>query len=676
MATTKPKRIDQQFETWECKLLASHERVRKNDTVTLTCVLSHPLIGDIDPADSEFYDCFANKYDGHDELVCFPDENPSVFRMPGLPHGSLPIDARVTLHDREALGAWFDKNQNGSRDLAEGEWDALKDRLMADTTHPAGLHASRTLNVVTHPFDVRATVNLQPNAIGMTDDAALGVAIRNRTAAVGFDRYKKYIDSLFCGEESSGVRTSHDIEKRIAAFTAGSVDEPRKEFPGVDTRLNVQGPYAYSVLKLATHTFLMLESGVVIRGNEDHRPKILYMDGERSRFGDPNLSLRELEHRLQSYLVHYNGVGQVLPYLNRVVSTFIDLHGREVLPYCEGILQHRLSSPSLIELIWSYWHEEGMLVQTMDAIARRFQNRRSSRRDPLSDLAFDPLRPLSNLLWGYVHDDPNRLTVEDRSREYANAYGQTSTHTSMRDVAPADNRSKFIGAFHNLLACTARFYREDADTTVRADGFPLLNALKDVHLILADGLQNQAYDLTWTARAEMLMTQWLLARPEMRDFLRGRYMVPYDEPWMGAVDSMKRLQGWTDTSVIQFHDLALTGERILLSIRWGDWTAFENIEDQARLWARQWMPEIKKYIYALRAVTGADLSSEVTDTRDAALRYVQPSLLLRRRLAEQRSAMLDHASRPLPLAAPRSVGHVEPPWPQRQAKMLSYRKDN
>jgi hypothetical protein len=111
----------------------------------------------------------------------------------------------------------------------------------------------------------------------------------------------------------------------------------------------------------------------------------------------------------------------------------------------------------------------------------------------------------------------------------------------MRDVAPADNRSKFIGAFHNLLACTARFYREDADTTVRADGFPLLNALKDVHLILADGLQNQAYDLTWTARAEMLMTQWLLARPEMRDFLRGRYMVPYDEPWMGAVDSMKRL---------------------------------------------------------------------------------------------------------------------------------------
>ena len=125
------------------------------------------------------------------------------------------------------------------------------------------------------------------------------------------------------------MRASRVIEKGIAAFTTGSVDEPRKAFPGVDTRLNVQGPYAYSVLKLATQTFLMLESGVVIRGNEDHRPKILYMDRERSRFDDPNLSLHELEHRLQNYLVHYNGLGPVLPYLNRVVSTFIGLHGKK-----------------------------------------------------------------------------------------------------------------------------------------------------------------------------------------------------------------------------------------------------------------------------------------------------------------------------------------------------------
>ena len=96
-----------------------------------------------------------------------------------------------------------------------------------------------------------------------------------------------------------------------------------------------------------------------------------------------------------------------------------------------------------------------------------------------------------------------------------------------------------------------------------ADAFPLLNALKDVHLILAEGAHNQFGDLTWTARAEMMTIQWMLARPEMREFLRGRYMVPYQEEWMGAVDSMKKLQGWTDTTITHFYELAVTGERIL-----------------------------------------------------------------------------------------------------------------
>ena len=43
---------------------------------------------------------------------------------------------------------------------------------------------------------------------------------------------------------------------------------------------------------------------------------------------------------------------------------------------CYGILRDRLQSPCLLELIWSYWQEEGMLVQTMNAITRRFQNMR------------------------------------------------------------------------------------------------------------------------------------------------------------------------------------------------------------------------------------------------------------------------------------------------------------
>ena len=165
-----------------------------------------------------------------------------------------------------------------------------------------------------------------------------------------------------------------------------------------------------------------------------------------------------------------------------------------------------------------------------------------------------------------------------------------------------------------------------------ADAFPLLNALKEVHLILAEGAHNQFGDLTWTARAEMLTIQWMLARPEMKEFLRGRYMVPYQEDWMGAVDSMKKLQGWTDTTITHFYELAVTGERILLSIRYGDWSDIENIEDQAKNWARSCKPEIQRYIHGYRTATGVDLAAEVTDTRDAATRYLQPSVLLQRRL--------------------------------------------
>ena len=108
---------------------------------------------------------------------------------------------------------------------------------------------------------------------------------------------------------------------------------------------------------------------------------------------------------------------------------------------------------------------------------------------------------------------------------------------------------------------------------------------------------------------------------------------------MGAVDSMKKLQGWTDTSITHFYELAVTGERIVLSVRYGDWSDIENIEDQAKTWARSCKPEIQRYIHSYRTVTGVDLAADITDSRDAATRYLQPSVLLQRRLMEQRSAI-------------------------------------
>jgi hypothetical protein len=134
----------------------------------------------------------------------------------------------------------------------------------------------------------------------------------------------------------------------------------------------------------------------------------------------------------------------------------------------------------------------------------------------------------------------------------------------------------------------------------------------------------------------MLMMQWILARPEMREFLRGRAMVPYQERWMGQVDTMKKLQGWTDTSITHFRNLAVFGEQILLSVRYGDWIGI-NDQDFAKTWARYWRTEIQQYIHSYLSATGVDLSEDVVDARRAANRYVQPSALLRDRLARQDS---------------------------------------
>ena len=152
----------------------------------------------------------------------------------------------------------------------------------------------------------------------------------------------------------------------------------------------------------------------------------------------------------------------------------------------------------------------------------------------------------------------------------------------------------------------------------------------EVHLVLAQGAQNQFGDLPWTARVEMLLMQYMLARREIRDFLQSRAMVPYKEPWEAQVDTMKTLQGCTDTTVSHFRDLAVYGEQILLSIRYGDWINVNN-EDSAKNWARYFRPEIQGYLHAYRAATGIDLTNG--DTVDATI----PGILLQKRAVMQRT---------------------------------------
>lgn len=503
----------------------------------------------------------------------------------------------------------------------------------------------------------RSDVTLHRTASHPTKDQALWAAIRSGTDAISFERYQQFINRLFCGNPTD--KDGLHLPGNLGHHLQHGLHDIRHSY-----HLNVYGAYSYTVLKLATQVFLSLKSGVHINDVD--------LNEEARRLDMSSVSLEELKQQLAQYI---SGVNNAVPYLDRIVETMLsDKEDRkEGLPYCYGILQHRLTHPSLIELIWSYWLEEGMLAQTMNAIALRFQNQRSGPNDPLAELEIDPLRPLNNMIWGFVQDRHNLLSVSRRAAEYDHQYGIRLVGRAVPELQSADSRSKFIETFHNLLYRTAIFYREDADTTVIAEAFPLLNALKDVHLLLAEGAHNQYGDLQWTARAEMLSQQWMLARPEMREFLRGRHMVPYQEDWMGAVDAMKKLQGWTDTTISHFHELAVDGERILLSIRFGDWSNLNNSDDNARNWARYWKPEIQRYLYGYLAITGVDMMNDITDSREASTRYLQPSALLQRRLAGQnrQQAALAAAPRRQAIAAPSGTGMAALPRPQQTSRVSS-----
>jgi hypothetical protein len=273
-----------------------------------------------------------------------------------------------------------------------------------------------------------------------------------------------------------------------------------------------------------------------------------------------------------------------------------------------------------IELIWNYWQEEGMLAQTLNHVVARFQNRRVSVGDPLARFDVSPLLPLRSLMWSWVENEQRRLTVRRRAAEYEFEYGLTLIGRAV--PAPGsyvERRSNFLSAFHTILHLATVFYKELDDLTINADGFPLYEALRQCHLVLSQGTQNQYGEMAVAARSEMLVMQHILAQPSMREFLGGRPMTPYPEPWMDRVDAMKAIQSWNDTSVIHFHDLATFGERLVLTIRLGNWNAATVSGPDAANWATAFRQHIQRYIAAYRAVTGVDLAMGVETTMPSTL---------------------------------------------------------
>jgi hypothetical protein len=451
--------------------------------------------------------------------------------------------------------------------------------------------------------------------------------IRNKCNTISFNNYNILISTTV---EQGKISQNPDKENSFM----------RSPFPGVNR---------YQLLKTATEVWLMIQCGVYNPNQslEDY-PTLKIID-EESRM-QKHITQKVLEDWWSDYLdpISYSsGHRKTLPYLDMIRIKLKDMPlnqaDLEQASSCYGIIEEKLTSPLLMELIWSYWHEEAMLVQTINAISLRFQNKRnSSACNVLANLELDPLRAMNSLLWGYVQDEQHRLSVNRRAYEYDHQYGLRLYGKAIPELHTADPRSKFLEAFHNLLYLCSVFYKEDDDTNIVSDAFPVLNSLKECHFILTQGAHNQYGDLVWTSRMEMLMEEWLIARPEIREFLPGRIMVAYPELWMERVEAMKKLQGWSDTPVVHFRDLGVFGEQILLGIRYHKWSE-ETLPNTAKNWARYWRPEIQGYIHAYRAVTGVDLTCENPDC-------TLPSIHLHKRLGEQlRSSMtrsdLQHAQK-------------------------------
>ena len=545
----------------------------------------------------------------------------SVIGGPQPPQATLPAAKLHYEWDTDKQGAILPPEDEKS--LTAVRWDTsnASPGVRSVTVRLADEHG-RTVDSAKGPMTVTGLTRVKPSALNKSDvlrvalqrptsvrtrDQAFWTLIRSCTAQVSSARYADFIERVLAPDDGSFTGHRPVIARRLSRDVR-------------DLATFTYGVGAYEMLKTATQIFLLLESGGCHAEIKD-----IDIDDKSSRYGEP-VTLADLRGRLGQYLT----TGHI-PYIDRVLRNAFPGEREIIGLQRSGVLASRVQVPCLLELIWSYWHEEGMLVQSIGAITRRFQNIRApGGRDPLSHLDLDPLRPLSNLLWGYIQDEKNLLTVKRRAYEYDHQYGLALYGKAVPVLRPADSRSKFLEAFHHLLHRCSLFYKEDNDTTVIADGFALLNALKEVHLLLAEGAGNQFGELGPTARGEMLIQQWLLSRPEMRDFLQGRRMVPYKEPWMAQVDTMKSLQGWTDIPVTHFRDLGVYGEQILLTIRYGDWIDINN-EDDAKNWARSWRPEIQSYLHAYRAVTGMDLTN--ADTVDHTL----PAIHLQKRLAMQRA---------------------------------------
>ena len=224
--------------------------------------------------------------------------------------------------------------------------------------------------------------------------------LRDCVAKRSYRRYERFISFILCSSKD------HDGEPHFSEHDRHDVLSMSGQHRSDRGCWFRHGVRAYEVLKTATEAFLLCHACCQDSIHPEH--------GSTASDG-VELYLAQLAEQLKNQ--------GVMP-----------THERD-FPFCGTGFRERLC---LYELIWSYWIESAMLVQTMNAISLRFQNRRVSinGRDPLGSLELHPLRRLNNLLWGYVQSDNDRITVRRRALEYEHEYGLCLIGKAVGDRSP------------------------------------------------------------------------------------------------------------------------------------------------------------------------------------------------------------------------------------------------
>ena len=258
----------------------------------------------------------------------------------------------------------------------------------------------------------------------------------------------------------------------------------------------------------------------------------------------------------------------------------------------------------LIEPIWAFWMEAAQLARLTTAFAARQvdgSGRGPSRGIPKVDLPASAIASLK--AWLADHRDGSRAAA--REANYLAHYGLRLPGRGGVKSSP------FLEVFQSVLLEAIR--HEEAPRTSISRSLMLMLRRLHVHLsrtasLIVDGLPPpdvfpRLGESLSLGRADLLVAQSILASPAIAAALRGHILVAYPDVWMSPLDRLRQLTRTLDSLSLFYDDLAVTSERLLLSIRFGNWMQASSTD--AANWATFWQDEMARYLIAYQEVTGS-----------------------------------------------------------------------